>query len=99
MNSGDPTYNLDVVGRLLVNAAEIVQRQEDFPYDEKAGGGNMHPVRALYIAGGGRNVGLINAAVRRLFACCGTDFMDHDQVENIDDLVAAAFWEMEADRA
>lgn len=89
-------YDLDLVGRHLLHAAEIVQRQEWFFYDEKAAGGNMHPIRALYIASNGRKGQLFNMAARRLFECCGTDFLDHDQVENIDDLIAAAFWEEES---
>jgi len=89
----------DAASRLLLTAAEIVQEQHAYSYEEKAAGGNMHPIRALYIADGGCKSDEYETAVRRLFDCCRVDFMDHDQVENIDDLVAAAFWEIESDQA
>ena len=85
---------LDVASRLLFVAAEIAQEQGAYVYEEKAAGGNMHPIRALYIADCGRISEDYETAVRRLFDCCGIDFMDHGQDENIDDLIAAAFWEI-----
>ena len=88
-----PTVRLDAIGRRLYRAAQIVESQQSFLYDEKEHGGNMHPIRALYIASNGRKDRVFDGAVRRLFDCCGVDFRDHDQVENVSDLVAAAFWE------
>ena len=94
-----PEIKFDAAGRRLICAAHIVQAQQNFTYEEKDAGGNMHPIRALYIASHERKGPAFNTAVRRLFDCCGIDFMDHSQVENIDDLVAAAFWEIESDHA
>ena len=94
-----PACKPDAAGRLLLTAAEIVQEQHAYLYEEKARGGNMHPIGALYIADCGCKSDEYETAVRRLFDCCGVDFMDHEQVENIDDLVAAAFWEIESDHA
>lgn len=91
------SYPLEVgaPGVLLLRAAEIVETQHYFTYEEKAAGGNMHPIRAIYLASEGRKGKIFDEAVRRLFDCCGVDFMDHSQIENIDDLVAAAFWEID----
>ncbi len=82
----------DAVGACLFRAATIVESQQCYDYEEKLAGGNMHPIRALYIASEGREDRIFCEAVNRLFDCCGVDFMDHGQDENIDDLVAAAFW-------
>lgn len=90
---------LDASSRLLVRAAHIVEAQDCFIYDEKDAGGNMHPITAIYLASHGRKGEVFKTAVRRLFDCCGVDFMDHGQDENIDDLVAAAFWEITPDQA
>ena len=97
-----PSVKLDAVGQRLIHAATIIEAQDCFEYDEKAAGGNMHPIRALYMASMasmGRKDATFHAAVRRLFDCCGIDFMDHEQIENIDDLIAAAFWEVGFDQA
>ena len=94
-----PSLELDAIGRRLVLAAEIVQDQPCFDYEVNGPGVNMHPIRALYIASIGRRDATFHAAVRRLFDCCGSDFMDHEQVENISDLIAAAFWEIDSDQA
>lgn len=80
-------------GKLLVRAAEIAENQQNYEYELRERGGNMHPIRALYLASNCTKGSTFDTALRRLFDCCGVDFMDHTQAENIDDLVAAAFWQ------
>lgn len=57
----------------------------------------IHPYRALHLVAGPRTPGSANdktyiKAMDRLRAAVGMDFMDHSPIENITDLVAAAYW-------
>lgn len=91
--SGASDGKLDQVGKLLIRAAQYIETNTMHSVCE--GHASIHPMRAIYLVGlqSGEDA-LYGRACKRLTTACGMDFIDHSPVENIADLVAAAFWEV-----
>lgn len=72
---------LDSVGEDLCHAAELIEMF-----------GNRHPCSALALVC--KDEGAVSKAWLRLSDACGLDYMDHLAEENINDLIAAAYWKI-----
>lgn len=75
------SQKLDAVGEILCHAAELIDMF-----------GNRHPASAIALVAADQ--GKASSAWLRLSDACGLDYMDHLAEENIDDLIAAAYWKL-----